>query len=190
MGPRALLRIVLPAGMVAAVAMSGCKGMQEDLLRFEQAIGTESVQRAKPKEPDAPKKKQKCAAMPLEAAGISPEIGAVMDEIVLAELQRTGFEAIGKDDIKALLGFEQQKSLLGCDEASCIAEVGNALGVQFLVAGKLAAVDDSMILTLKLIDVRKAKVLARVNRMVTGGKAQLPAMISASVQELVKTAEL
>ncbi|MEE8409795.1 MAG: hypothetical protein V3T05_09335, partial [Myxococcota bacterium] len=69
----------------------------------------------------------KCAAMPLAAPGIAEEIAFIMDEVLLTELQRAGFEAIGPDDINALVGFERVKDAVGCDDATCIAEIGNAL---------------------------------------------------------------
>jgi len=69
-----------------------------------------------------------------------------------------------------MLGFEKVKSAVGCDDASCIAEIGNALGVDFLAAGSVAKLETSMVLTLKLFDVRKTKVLARANRMATADR--------------------
>lgn len=130
----------------------------------------------------------KCAAIPLampDGGTVANEVAFVMDEVLLSELQASGFEAIGPDDINAMLGFEKVKDAVGCDDAGCIAELGNALGVGYLVAGKVAGVEDSMVLTLKIIDVQETRVLARANRIADGGQATLPRIIGEAVQELV-----
>ncbi len=43
----------------------------------------------------------------------------------------------------------------GCDEASCITEVGGALGAQYLVSGSLGKLGKVYVLTLKLVDIEK-----------------------------------
>ena len=77
--------------------------------------------------------------MPLKAVEIDDSVSFIMDEILLAELQNSGFEAIGPDDINAMLGFEKVKDAVGCDEISCVVEIGSALGVDYLAAGNVAA---------------------------------------------------
>jgi len=132
----------------------------------------------------------KCAATPLNANGISKDITFIVDELLLTELQQAGFEAIGPDDINAMVGFEKTKQTVGCDDASCVAALGSALGVDYLVVGKLANLEGAVVLTLKVIDVRKVRVLARANRMAEGGKSALPRIIAEAVQELIQHAEL
>jgi hypothetical protein len=127
----------------------------------------------------------KCAAMPLKAKDVAPQMTFIMDDLLLAEIQQSGFEAIGPEDINALLGFEKTKSAVGCDDASCVAEIGNALGVDYLAAGSVAALEGSVVLTLKLIDVKRTKVLARVNKMAEDGPKGLPRLIGEAVSDLV-----
>lgn len=127
----------------------------------------------------------KCATMPLSTVELPPELGVIMDEILLTELQTVGFEAIGREDINAMVGFEQMKDAVACDDASCISEIGNALGVDFLATGKVAKLEGTTIVTLKLMDVKAARVLARAQKMVDGGQGQLPRIIAEAVQELV-----
>src|SRR5688572_27104674 len=46
---------------------------------------------------------------------------------VNAELHKLGvFKVTSKDDIRAMLSHEKEKSLLGCEDASCLAEIGGA----------------------------------------------------------------
>jgi TolB-like protein len=127
----------------------------------------------------------KCAAMPLRTKDVGEAAKMISDELVLSELQQAGFQAIGPDDINSLLGFEKTKQAVGCDEASCAAELGAALGVGYLVAGSVTALEGSMVLTLKLIDVKNTRVLARASRVVEGGQSALPQMIALAVNDLV-----
>jgi hypothetical protein len=132
----------------------------------------------------------KCAAMPLRASSVSKDVTFIVDELLLTELQQAGFEAVGPDDINAMVGFEKTKETVGCDEASCVAELGSALGVEYLVVGNLATLEGSIVLTVKLIDVKHARVLARANRMAEGGKSALPRIIAEAVQEMVQHADI
>ncbi|OGQ78017.1 MAG: hypothetical protein A2289_21395 [Deltaproteobacteria bacterium RIFOXYA12_FULL_58_15] len=127
----------------------------------------------------------KCAAMPLHTMGLDENLAAVIDEIFLSELQQAGFEAIGPEDINAMIGFEKTKEAVGCDDATCIAEIGGALGVDYLTAGKIAIVGGQPIVTLKLMDVNKGRVLARTNKTGPEGEKALPATLGAAVGEMV-----
>jgi hypothetical protein len=132
----------------------------------------------------------KCAAMPFKTKQVAEQMAFIMDELLLTELQSSGFEAIGPDDINAMIGFEKTKEAAGCDDVSCVTEIGNALGVEFLVAGNAATLDGSVVLTMKLLDVRKARVLSRTNKVAEGGPKNLPRLIAEAVQELVDRSAL
>src|SRR5438045_2465034 len=51
-----------------------------------------------------------------------------------------GIQVTTKGEIASLLGFERQRQLLGCstDQASCLAELAGALGVDGLISGSIA----------------------------------------------------
>jgi hypothetical protein len=132
----------------------------------------------------------KVAAMPLRAQDVSKDITFIMDELLLTELQTVGFEAIGPDDINAMVGFEGMKDQVGCDEASCAAEIGNALGVPYLIAGNVAHLEGSTVLTLKLINVKNTQVVARVSKIADGGNKVLPRVIAEAVQEMVTRSDI
>src|SRR5690606_15188224 len=61
----------------------------------------------------------KVAVMPLKFSEVPPQAAFVADELLLTEMQQVGFEAIGPDDVAAMLGLEQLKDEVGCDEAAC-----------------------------------------------------------------------
>ncbi len=132
----------------------------------------------------------KVAAVPLKAANVASAVTFIIDDLLLAELQAVGFEAIGQEDIDALLGFNQMQDQLACDDASCIAEIGNALGVDYITAGNIADIEGTTVVTLKLINVREATVMARVSKMADGGPRMLPQVISDAVLEMVQRSGL
>jgi len=127
----------------------------------------------------------KCAALPLKTMGLSGAIGLVIDDLLLTELQQSGFDPVGREDLNALLDFDKQKSAVDCTDATCIAEIGNALGVPYLVSGNVVLMEESLVLTLKLLDVQETRVVARVNKMLDGKDKAVPRLIAEGVQELV-----
>jgi len=112
--------------------------------------------------------KPKLAVMP---TSIDPSaknrVPNVVDDYVLTAVHNLGqFEVIGQDDINSLLSFDKQKQSLGCDDASCFAELGGALGVEKLLVVKIASLGESWALTAKLIQIAGApRVLARETKI-------------------------
>jgi hypothetical protein len=73
---------------------------------------------------------------------------------------------------------------------SCVAEIGSALGVPYLAAGNVAVIEGSIVITLKLLDTKSPRVVARVNKVAEGGQKGLPRVIAEAVQELVERSNL
>lgn len=113
----------------------------------------------------------KVAVMPVAAGeGVSEKTAAAVTEAVAAEVRRVpDVQAVTQREIASLLSLEQQKSLLGCQSDACIAEIGGALGVDRLVVGDLAVLGQSWLFHLKLLDVKKARVVAQADRRLKGG---------------------
>jgi hypothetical protein len=109
----------------------------------------------------------------------------VLDDLVLGELQSAGFDAMGRDDINAILGLDRMRSATGCDEVSCMTELGGALGVDYLVAGNAALLDGMPVITLKLLHVAKARAISRANSTGNEGLREFPRLIGQAVQKLV-----
>jgi hypothetical protein len=119
---------------------------------------------------------------------IDPSVGQTMTEVVVSESAALGGAAvIGASDIRALIGFEQQRQLLGCSDASCMAELTGALGVDLLLVSDLGKVGDSWVLNLKLVDARDAHVRARVNRTVQGDVDVVLDNLRTAMRELLVT---
>jgi hypothetical protein len=97
------------------------------------------------------------------------ELASTLTDVLAVEANQVeGVEAIGMTDIKALLGFEQQKQLLDCSDVSCMAEIGGALGVRAIIDSSLGQAGDTYVLTLSAIDTKEVRAVARTQETVQG----------------------
>jgi hypothetical protein len=112
----------------------------------------------------------KVAVMPVKAdEGTRAMLPGVLDDYLLTAAQKVGgFEVISQDDINVLLGLERQKELLGCEEVSCFAEIGGALGVDRIAAWEVSRVGAEWAVAGRLLDVRAATVVRRTAMAVEG----------------------
>jgi len=78
--------------------------------------------------------------------------------------RRPGLTVVAGSDLRALVGFERQKQLLGCTEGSCLTEIAGALGVAYLVSSECSKVGNTWLLSLALLDAGKALALKRLTR--------------------------
>lgn len=127
------------------------------------------------------------AALPVNIEkSLRPEVPLLTDEIVLTAIAESGaYEVIGKGDVESLLAFERQKDLLACDDASCFAEIGSALGAEHLVSVSIGKVEEEWLVTAKLIDIGGARVTARQSDFVKGGVRDLLAGLRVVVGRLL-----
>jgi TolB-like protein len=117
-------------------------------------------------------------------AEVSKELAQSAGELLVVALSDTGkFDVITKTDVKAILGYEAQAQLLGCAEASCMVDLGGALGAAYLVNGSLSRLGGQLELVLSLIDVAKANVGRRVAQQVAG-ESSLPQAAREAVSKL------
>lgn len=125
---------------------------------------------AAPAAPEAPRKAKrlKVAVMEIKVLHGDPQLEALLSEVALTEAASfRGVDTIGRSDIASLLGLERQRQLLGCSEdASCLADIGGALGVDYLLVGSVGRLGTILRLDLKLVDGRKARVVGRVGTSV------------------------
>ena len=123
--------------------------------------------------------------------GVDKNVGDMLNELVLARLNESGRfgTVLGGSDIKDLLTLEEQKNALGCEDDSCLAQLGGALGVPYLFTSSLGTFGGKFILTLKLTSVDDAEVLARRSEIIPDeGQLleTLPVLIQAMVTEGLK----
>jgi TolB-like protein len=105
----------------------------------------------------------KIAVLDFAARNATKELASAAAGIAANELDRLQtFQIVTSDAIRNMLAFEKQRQMLGCADSGCMAEIGGALGVDWLVSGsitRLAAaggVPETYSLELTLTNVRKA----------------------------------
>ena len=82
---------------------------------------------------------RRIAVYDLKLEGIDTSMGALVTESLLGELRKLqGISAIGMDEVRDMLNFEHAKDQMGCDDVTCLAEIGGALGVDDLLTGRLS----------------------------------------------------
>ena len=93
------------------------------------------------------------------------------------------FEVVTRSDIVAVLAVERQKALLGCesDQASCMAELAGALGVEGIITGQVARVSDAFQLNVRVISA-SSRALFTHSSALLGSEKEL-------IEELNRTAQ-
>jgi TolB-like protein len=117
----------------------------------------------------------KIAVLNLAAYDVSPELADNLTQLLALELKKLeGINVISKDEIRAMLQYEADKHVLECkNDVACLAEIGGALGVQYLVTGGIGRLETTWVIHLKLMDIVKAEVVHRVSESFRGPERQL-----------------
>ncbi|MFC1654316.1 hypothetical protein ACFL2F_00815 [Myxococcota bacterium] len=120
--------------------------------------------------------------------GVTQDQMDALSDMLAKEIEGLGdFRVIGKSDISSMLNLEEQKQRLNaCDDQACLAEIGGALGVRWVVVGNVSLFGDTYLLNMKLIDVEQARVAGRVSKSITGGESKLIAELPTGAAELFK----
>jgi TolB-like protein len=117
--------------------------------------------------------------------GVTPQQMEVLSDMLTTEIRKLGkYSVIGANDIRATFQLEERRRIMGCDDESCVAEVGGALGVQWIVVGNVGLFGQTYLMNLKLLDAAKVKILGAVSRKVTGGQDELLDVLPQMVREL------
>ncbi len=121
--------------------------------------------------------------------GVDQDQMDALGDMMANEIRNMGpYRVIGKSDIRAALQLEQQRSLLGCDGTSCIAEVGGALGVRWVVLGNISLFGKTYLMNLKMMDAANVTVASSVSRTVKGEQDKLIELLPDAVRALFKGA--
>jgi hypothetical protein len=140
----------------------------------------------------AAEQKPKLAILDLTANGASKELASAAGGVAASELDRLGvFKVMTADTIRNMLAFEKQRQMLGCSDAGCLAELGGALGADYLVAGKVSRLPagkdapESFTLELTLSSVKKGQ---REGSVIETGRseADLLGKVGRAAQRLVQ----
>lgn len=124
--------------------------------------------------------------LPLRAESASDKTRAgILDEMLVAEVERYDrYRVLAMSDVKALLGFDKTAEALGCDDASCAAQIGGALGVRYIIAGSISSIEGDIVLAIKMLDTQAALVVDRATADVPNNPRNFPDLIRRAVSQM------
>jgi hypothetical protein len=98
------------------------------------------------------------------AGSAHPDLARVLaDAAAAGAAAAPDLQVLSQGDIAAMLGLEKTRQMLGCTEdQGCMAELAGALDSDRLLSGSLTILERTALLTVKVIDVRRSRTLARV----------------------------
>ncbi|MEK7705802.1 MAG: hypothetical protein AAB426_12650 [Myxococcota bacterium] len=133
--------------------------------------------------------RQQIAVLDAKLTNVDAQFGPLLTEVITSEVHALGrFSVIAGRDISAMLDFETQRELVACDEVACLAQVGGALGVEYILVPDIGVLGKSYVVNIKLINIRTPKVEGRVYETVQGEMDVLVATIKRSVARLFDSA--
>lgn len=126
------------------------------------------------------------ALLPLEGQRMDPTLVKICSELLTDHLGTYAKRRlITSSDIQAMLSLEEQKMALACeDQASCIAEIGGALGVDELIRASLSRLGSKLIVSMTRIHVQQAKVLNRATIKIENNEDLYDDALKSAVLEL------
>jgi hypothetical protein len=144
-------------------------------------IGSLTPAKEEPKEPEGPPMEMAVMDLANQGGFNDKEISLIQGNMMALLQQSKRFTSlVGGADLRAMMDLEQQKSALGCGDASCLAELGGALGVPYLMTMSLGRFADQRVVNVSILNVDEAQVLHRVSRIFVSDRmvlAKLPSLI-------------
>jgi hypothetical protein len=110
----------------------------------------------------APTPAPKLAALDWTAAKVERELVRFFSDEFARALRARGLSVVTSSEVIAVLGAERQRELLGCNEdrASCLAELGSALGCDDLLMVSLAKLGGTWRANVKVLSSRDGSTMA------------------------------
>jgi TolB-like protein len=103
----------------------------------------------------------------------------VRDEIAVDMGRDDRLDVLSSEDLRRVVSVDAEKKALGCDETSCLAEVGQALGARYIIHGSVAVLGTTTIVHLNLVDTDQGKAIARETAESKSADELLPAVRAA-----------
>ena len=122
------------------------------------------------------------AVLDLLAKGVDSVDASVLSEKMRGEfINSKKFQVIERGAVDEVLreqGFQQS----GCMSNECVAEAGQLLGVKYMVAGSIGKIEQTYLLSVRLINATNGKIEASAQKDITGSLVQ---MLKTGVPEVV-----
>ncbi len=132
-------------------------------------------------------RKYSVAILDFEAGSVATQQeGAVYADLCRESVYKSGaFSLVERDDMKTLLTEEDFVNSIKCDDTQCLVDFGRKLRAQKIVRGRVAKLDQSVVLTIKVLDVGSGKIDGIVNYNVGASADRLPQFIRSGTCHLL-----
>ncbi|MCB9650195.1 MAG: PEGA domain-containing protein [Deltaproteobacteria bacterium] len=121
--------------------------------------------------------------------GADPVVGSQVTARLAEVLgARPGVKVMAPDDIRALLEQEANLQMMGCDDDSCLAEIGGALGADLLVKSRVTKLEKAFAVSLSAVDPNRAAAVGRSSQTWGGESIALLELVSAMVEVVLPEA--
>ncbi|MEW5847516.1 MAG: hypothetical protein AB2A00_01835 [Myxococcota bacterium] len=102
--------------------------------------------------------------------GVTQDTADLLTTHLLAAVKerRVFGRVVSMQETETLLSVERQRSLMGCTDASCTAELAGALGVDYVLSGSLGRLGPTWLVSASLLHARTAASVATVSLPVEG----------------------
>ncbi|MGC4121184.1 MAG: hypothetical protein QM765_42725 [Myxococcales bacterium] len=135
--------------------------------REQEQADWEKKDQDKPSASAKPGAKTKVLVVGLTAKAIDQDTADLFCDALVGELRkRSGLQVADRADIAAVIGAEREKQLLGCTDGQCMAELGGALGAEFIIRGDVGRVGKVLKVHLVLSDAQKGASAATVSEII------------------------
>lgn len=135
-------------------------------------------------------KKPKLAVMPLIGVRVDAEITKILTDVLTVRVGELGvYEVIAADEVNAMLDAERFKDALACDNVACAAEIGGALGADYMLTGNVGRLGNQLNIKLALFDSNAMRVVRRVLHQITNNEADFTRGITDALREVLDAGE-
>lgn len=110
----------------------------------------------------APAARPQLLVLNLDAIDVpSDKVSILNGRIANLLASRSDIDTVTSSDMQAMAQIDATKASMGCDEASCLAEVASALGARYVIYGRVGRLDDIILLQVNLFDASVGKPISR-----------------------------
>ena len=100
---------------------------------------------------------QRLLVLDLAAVGVDDNAARTITGVVSSLVDEcSGVEAMSGADIRTMMSVAADQQILGCDDATCLGELANALGARYVVSGDVGRLGERYVVNLALFDSEKA----------------------------------
>jgi hypothetical protein len=108
--------------------------------------------------------KMRLAVLDFTLAGSAhPDLARVLSDGAARGAEGSEYVIVTQGEVAAVLGLDRLRQLLGCSDDRCLSETSRALDSDRLLSGSLTILERTSLLTVRLIDTKQGRTLARAS---------------------------